>query len=147
MPTRKLIALALACGIAILLAGGVQLLLLSRRDKSNGPSLKPLGTVVSIGGMRISPDAVSKATGELRVQVSMSAASAAVDHPADGWALLSGTGSLVDRLGTDCAATLAAAQQLTCTVRFAVPAETTGLVVLFGRGSARASWSGQPIGS
>jgi hypothetical protein len=140
-----LIALAMLCGIAILVAGGVWLVTADR----GGEAALSIGRVATVGevsaavlGATFEPD------GRLALDVEMGAPEAAVGDPAQGWAVISSRG-LVERVDASdapdaCAGRdVAAGESLRCTVTFAPTAEQAPgpLVAVYGRGEDRASWS------
>ena len=53
MSTRKLIAVALLAGLAILVAGGIQLVLLARDDDGGSRDVAELGAPATIDGIGV----------------------------------------------------------------------------------------------
>ncbi len=151
--TRRLIAVALLCGLAILVAGGIWLFQEGRAGDA-GPSVPVLavGMPATIGPMSVTLDqAEVGAGGQVVLHVRMEAVSAEVSDPARGWAVLSNRGpSLVDRAdpqpagGVPCLGVpLAKGATLSCSLYFNATAGqvSAGLQALYGRGSARAVWT------
>jgi hypothetical protein len=71
MSTRKLIALALGCALVILLAGGIQLVLLSERDTARVEALAA-GQSAEVGKLRIAVLSTEVTPGALRVKATLS---------------------------------------------------------------------------
>ena len=89
MSTRRLILLALACGLAILVAGGVQLL----RISGNEGSTLAVGDSAELATVSVTLTAADLADDHVRVVVRLAqdrAASASYDGSLVGWALLTG---------------------------------------------------------
>lgn len=89
MSTRKLILLALACGLAILVAGGVQLL----RISDGAPSLLQVGDSVEISS--VTAQVIDRTTTDRDVRVTVrlrlaATAGAPIAEPLVGWSLLTG---------------------------------------------------------
>ena len=104
--TRKLIAVALVAGLAILLAGGIQLVLLAGRGDDDGGdarALAELGTSVVIDGVDVAATAARREGPLLVLTVSFGAAGdgadadTSVDELARGWALFAPDADLVPR--------------------------------------------------
>lgn len=149
MSTRRLIALALVCGIAILVAGGVQLLLLSRDSGDEAPAalLQP-GSPAEVGDVSaVLEGAVRTSAGdvELDVALELAAGGGSVDDAEAGWGLLRGdSGALVDRVddaGTCAGRAIGPGEAVRCTVLFR-PAEDAGtsFVGVYVREGRAASW-------
>lgn len=133
MSTRKLIAIALVCGLAILLAGGVQLVLLSGRHKDSTVALLTEGQTAKVGAVDATLVAHEVAGDEVRISVRLAGASA----DANGWALVTRNGRLVPRLsaGAGCIG------GGTCDVVFdAKGIDPVGLIAIYGQGTERRSW-------
>jgi len=84
-----LILLALACGLAILVAGGVQLL----RISDTAPSLLKVGDSIEISSVTAQVQSGSVVDGEVRVGVRLrlaATAGAPITEPLVGWSLLTG---------------------------------------------------------
>lgn len=89
MSTRRLILLALACGLAILVAGGVQLLRISNNEGST-LSLGDSAELATVGASVAAAEVVDE---HVRVVVRLSqdaSASAAFEGGLVGWSLLTG---------------------------------------------------------
>ena len=70
MSTRKLIALAMGCALVILLAGGIQLLLLSKRDTVTVTALAA-GQSTAVGDTRVTVLSTTIADGTVRVATAL----------------------------------------------------------------------------
>jgi hypothetical protein len=151
--TRRLIALALACGLAILVAGGVWLVLASRgSDDDLVASFLPEGATAEVGGLVVGVTGSHLADGVLVLDVQMVGGSEAAGAPGRSWGVISGRG-LVDRpedqsdAPDPCAGQdLAAGAELTCSIAFrpTPDQQASQLVAVFGRGGQRASWELAP---
>jgi hypothetical protein len=135
--TRTLLLLAVACGLAILVAGTIQLLRLANED--TGADLHAVGDSVRVGDLDVTvlsfTDSDGTATAEVRL--------GGVDDPAgvDDFRLvvpgrsLAPTGQGPD----DCAGTTVAVAE--CTVTFDTSAASgDGRVLLYRRGDDVARW-------
>lgn len=91
MSTRKLIALALACGLAILVAGGVMLVWLAGNEEQLTLD-EPLavGESADVGGRRVTVLATEQVNDWFVVEVEIAPGGEAGGDAADGWALLAG---------------------------------------------------------
>jgi hypothetical protein len=141
MSTRKLIALALACGMAILVAGAWQLFNL----KVTHVDSLALGQGVAVSGVEVTLSSVRLQDGQVVVAIALKAGAAAIDDPAARWSLANSSNSPIARSGSDCAdgGPLTAGQSRSCVVRFD-PAgrSTTGLLTVRYNDSGRtAIWS------
>ena len=133
MSTRKLITLALLCGLAILLAGGIQLVILSGRSKSSSGVLLHEGVTARVGA--VDATLVSHHLDGQVVVLDVRLAGPSSD--ASGWALVSSTGTLVPRLsaGSGCLG------GGSCEVRFnGRGVAPKGLIAIYGQGDQRRSW-------
>ena len=154
MSTRRLIALALACGLAILVAGGVWLVLAGRgTDDDLVASFLPEGATAQVGGL------VVGVVGSRLDRRRSAGARRADDRRVRGrrragrsWGVISGRG-LVERpedqsgLPRACAGQdLPAGGELTCSIAFRPTADqqASQLVAVFGRDGQRASWELAP---
>jgi hypothetical protein len=135
--TRTLLLLAVACGLAILVAGTIQLLRLANEDAS--PNLHAVGDSVRIGDLDVTvlsfTDTGGTATAELRL--------GGVDDPdgVDDFRLVAPGRSLAPtgRGSDDCAGTTVAMAE--CTVTFDTSAASgDGRVLLYRRGDDVARW-------
>lgn len=142
MSTRRLIAAALLCGLAILLAGGIFLVnLAANQDDLTVPDLLVLGQSADVEGVQatvLSADATDRA---LVLHVRLQAAGEPVADAADGWAVV--IGSIRDPLetatDTPCAGReVPAGATVECDLAFAA-ADGTAFVE-YARGEARARW-------
>jgi hypothetical protein len=135
MKTRTLLLMALGCGLAIMLAGAVFLVQLTRQDEPETPLL--VGAAATVGDMTVSVDEVSEVDGELTVTVTLNGA--ADESPADDFRLIaSGRPAAVSE--TSCAMT-AVDDAETCTVTFDVSAaDGVSRVLFYERGEERARW-------
>jgi hypothetical protein len=127
--TRKLIVVAMLAGLAILVAGGIQLVALANRDDT-APSTLAIGERVTVGGIELAVTNVDRAD-EIVVTVDTDATTGDMS----GLALIGSTGELVPREDIAC--------DEVCTVRFS-PGDidvSGALTVLFGRDDERASWA------
>jgi hypothetical protein len=139
MKTRTLLMLALACGLAILLAGGVLLLQLLNRADVVPPT--PLGEQAMVGDMAVSVVTFDETAGVMTVDVMLSG----VDDPdgADGFRLIA-SGREAERLdgadtGVSCATT--SVEVSACTLAFDVsPADGVSRVLFYRRGDQQARW-------
>jgi hypothetical protein len=150
--TRRLIALALACGLAILVAGGMWLFLASRQgDEASG--LLQVGVSADVEGIEASVVGWQLDAGDrLLLDVTMTAGSDAVGDPGRSWRVVSSRG-LVDRPEDQSAASvpclgrdLAAGEALACTVVFAPTVEQADadLAASFVHAGGQASWDLTP---
>jgi hypothetical protein len=84
MSTRRLILLALVCGLAILIAGGVKLLQVADQDAS--VEILGLGDVALVGDMDVTVTQVQR-RGDATL-VSIELGGVATPDAADGWVML-----------------------------------------------------------
>jgi hypothetical protein len=127
--TRKLILVAMVAGLAILVAGGIQLVGLSNRSTEPEPTLA-VGERASVGGVELAVTGVDRDPEAIVVTVETDAA----DDAMTGLALIGSTGELVPRDEIECSTG--------CTVTF-LPGDldvSGALTVLYGRDDERASW-------
>lgn len=138
MKTRTLLLLALACGLAIMLAGAVFLIQLTTQDESAEPSA--LGEVVGVGDMRVRVDGSVETAGELDVTVTIGG----VDDPdgAAGFRLIaSGRASTPTVSGGREACRATTLAMVTCHLYFDVSAaDGDSRVLFYDRGEERARW-------
>lgn len=138
MKTRTLLLLALACGVAIMAAGAVLLVQLSRQESASEPV--PLGETTRVGDMRVAVADSAERDGVLTVDVTIGG----VDDP-DGAAafrlIAAGRAATrVDGAGDDCGATTVADQR--CVVRFDVSAaDGESRVLFYERGDEQVRWA------
>lgn len=132
MKTRTLLLLAVACGLAILLAGGVLLVQIATREDVRPPS--PLGEEVRVGDMTVIVDTSTEDGGRRSVEIRIGG----VEDP-DGTAGFRMIASarpapLVDSCG-------ATTRLLTtCTLVFEVPDDGGSRQLLYDRGDRSARW-------
>ncbi|TDT17265.1 hypothetical protein BDK89_2873 [Ilumatobacter fluminis] len=136
--TRTLLLLALACGLAIMLAGAVFLFQLAGQDDVS--EAVPIGEPVDVGDLTIEVEAADEADGVLSVGIRI----AGVDDPdgAAGFRLIA-SGRPIAPVDTDapdaCAATTVA--ESVCVVRFDVSsADGSSRVLFYERGEEQARW-------
>ena len=151
MSTRKLILAALVCGLVILLAGGIQLVVLSGDDGGDASrALLAAGEVAEVSGVTASVESVAGEDGRLVVAVTMAVddGGEALDDAEEGWALfVTGASEPAPRVAPEerpCrGVAVPPGATVHCQVAFDVSGDAgdeAGPVVLFGRGSERASW-------
>jgi hypothetical protein len=138
MKTRTLLLLALACGVAIMLAGAVFLVQLSGQDDVEPPIA--LGDSATAGDMTVVVDGADESAGFLDVAVRIGGV--ADDDGAGGFRLIA-SGRAVEPVtdGVDggCGPTTVAEQ--TCIVRFDVSAaDGTSRVLFYERGEDGVRW-------
>lgn len=148
MSTRKLILLALACGLAILVAGSVQLLRINDSDAS----LLSVGDSVELSSVTAQVLSREVTERDVRVTVRLSLASSAggpLSEPLVGWSLL--TGGLTEPLaagpatGADPAScsesTIEPGSVLDCVLAFAVvPSEPETTLVTYRVVGEQVTW-------
>ena len=147
MSTRKLIAVALLCGLAILVAGGIQLFRISDRSQRTVDVLEQ-GQTATVGDVSVTVEGSARTANDIWATVQLSAPSSgggsagAVDV-ARGFSLLIG-GKLESPTTAEpapgrCPATVAAADlPLRCEVHFAAHDGTATLS--FSRGDEQRLW-------
>ena len=136
MKTRTLLLLALACGVAIMLAGAVLLFQLTTRDDVE-PAVA-VGVEASAGDMTIMVDRADETAGTLAVTVRIGG----VDDP-DGSAgfRLIASGRAVEPVDGDGACGATTVEPVVCTVRFDVSgADGTSRVLFYQRGESSVRW-------
>ncbi|MAT07439.1 MAG: hypothetical protein CL424_20635 [Acidimicrobiaceae bacterium] len=138
MKTRTLLLLALACGLAIMLAGAVFLFQLAGQD--DVADAIPIGEPVEIGDLTVEVEAADESDGVLSVGIRV----AGVDDPdgASGFRLIASGRPLApveDDAADACAATTV--EETVCVVRFDVStADGTSRVLFYERGEEQARW-------
>jgi len=142
MKTRTLLLLALACGAAIMAAGAVFLVQLSRQADAAPPV--PFGEATQVGDMRVVVDGADVHDGVLEVSVTIGG----VDDPdgSDGFRVIASGHAAKPQDATNdegadglCGATTRKAQR--CIVRFDVSdARGDSRVLFYERGDDRARW-------
>ncbi|HEY5664929.1 MAG TPA: hypothetical protein VIS05_12935 [Ilumatobacter sp.] len=138
MRTRTLLMLALACGLAIMLAGAVLLFQLAGRGDVAAPVA--LGVPATVGDMTVVVDAATESGGVLDVTVRIGGVD---DTDGAGGFRLIASGRPVLALPGDtadaCTATSLAPR--TCHVRFDTStADGSSRVLFYERGDAQARW-------
>ncbi len=137
MKTRTLLILAVICGALILVAGGIQLLRLSRQTSSVPPLA--VGDTARAGDAEVTVNSVSISDSLVTIDVVLSG----VDDPdgLDSFTLLQpGTVAEFDPATTTCAGLTVAEQQ--CTLGFVPSAnESESLQLLFRRADTQARWT------
>jgi hypothetical protein len=136
MKTRTLLLLAVTCGLAILVAGTVQLLRLANQDTA---TVLKVGDSATAGDARVEVAAFDEADGFAVVTVILSG----VDD-ADGLQgfTLVGTGSVAAPTGAgDQACTGFTSEPLSCTLTFATSEmQTADRLLVFARADQKARW-------
>ena len=138
MKTRTLLLLALACGLAIMLAGAVFLFQLAGQDDVS--EARAIGEAVEIGDLVVEVEAADESGGVLSVGIRL----AGVDDPdgATGFRLIA-SGRPIAPIDTDaddaCGGTTVA--ETVCVVRFDVSvADGSSRVLFYERGEEQARW-------
>lgn len=141
MRTRTLLLLAVGCGLAILLAGGIQLFRLSGEQEQTTEQLE-LGAIGTAGDLRVTVVRALEADGLMRVDVRLSG----VDDPAglDDFRLVV-TGGPIEPLAAaqagDGACDGFTEAEQTCSLVFGTAeVEGTARVLLLDRGEDRLRW-------
>lgn len=139
MRTRTLLLLAVVCGLAILLAGGIQLLRLSDSESADADDLR-IGDRAAAGDATVTVLAADEASGELTVSLRLGG----VDDPEGiGGFTLVVSGDVLRPLppsGDDCTALTEA--EVDCTLRFDTSdVEGRTRVLLVRRGEDQRRWS------
>lgn len=136
MKTRTLLLLALVCGTAILLAGGVMLFQLTGESDLADPT--PVGEPALVGDMTVIVEDVDETTGELEVLLRIGG----VDDPdgGSGFRLIaSGRPVLPTAAPESCDLTTVAEQ--VCSLHFDVSsADGSSRVLFYERGDEQARW-------
>jgi hypothetical protein len=134
--TRTLLLLALACGVAIMLAGAVLLFQLSTRDDVEPPVA--IGNEAVVGDMLVVVEGASESAGTIEVTVRIGG----VDDSdgAAGFRLIASGRAVEPIVGGDvCTATTV--DVATCTVRFDVSgADGSSRVLFYERGDDGVRW-------
>jgi hypothetical protein len=150
--TRRLIATALLCGLAILVAGGVWLFLTARSSDDTSAAISgQVGRPVLLGPLSLTAQGAEVgADGSVALAVEMAAVTGDVPHPAQGWAVFSNRNvARLDRVPppADAAdacteADLSKGQTVSCRLFFHGTSEQVraGLLAIYGLGSSRAVW-------
>jgi hypothetical protein len=132
--TRNLLLLALACGLAIMLAGAVFFFQLATQDEAEPPV--EIGEPVEVGDMSVTVDEAIETGG--RLVVSIRIGGAADDDPSDEFRLIA-SARPVAVAATDCVASSAVTQE--CTVEFDVSGvDGVSRQLFYERGDEQARW-------
>ena len=137
MRTRTLLLLAVVCGLAILIAGVVQLLRVAGQD--DPPRAVAIGEPVRVGDMQVTVEDVSERSGTVLVDVELGG----VEDPdgADGFTLTT-PGGLIEpdpTAGNHCGATTPRVEP--CTLAFPLGDGTGSTrVLVYQRGDERVRW-------
>ncbi len=135
--TRTLLLLAVACGLAILVAGVVQLLRVANADPST--RAVDVGSVVRVGDMAVTVEHVDERPGFVLVAIEIGG----VDDPAGTEAfklVVPGKVLVADpTAGDHCGTTTVQVQP--CVLAFRLPADAgSSRVLLYQRGDERVRW-------
>ena len=137
MRTRTLMLLAVACGLLILVAGGVQLLRVANQD--DPPRAVAIGETVRVGDMELVVQGFSERAGRVLVDVELGG----VDDPdgAGAFRLVVPGGALEadPDAGNHCGATTTLVEPCTLAFRLGDDAGSTR-VLLYQRGDERVRW-------
>ena len=135
MKTRNLLLLALACGLAIMLAGAVFFFQLATQDEPD-PAV-PIGETAEVGDMSVVVTDVDEADGTLRVGITLGGADDG--DPADEFRLIAAARP-VRLASSTCAASTPTGLQ-SCTITFDVT-DVDGIsrVLFYERGEEQARW-------
>jgi len=139
--TRTLLLLAVACGLAILAAGVVQLLRIANQDEA--AAVVPIGQAVRVGDMSVTVEAVTERQGSVLVDVQIGGVDDA--SGSEPFRLVVPSGALVPdgSAGNHCGATTVQVQP--CTLAFRLGADAgSSRVLLYQRGDERVRWDLAP---
>lgn len=138
MRTRTLLILAVCCGFAILLAGGIQLLRIANQESSD-VEFSELGETVQVGDMTIVVESFTEADGVATVAVRIGGVDD-VDGAAEFRLGVAGDVIVANRSGDGaCGATTVAEQS--CVLRFGVADAAGGArILVYERGDEDARW-------
>lgn len=135
MKTRTLLMLALACGLAIMLAGAVFLFQLTTQEELAEPV--PIGEQVRVGDMMVSVTNASE-QGDGRLAIVIEIGGTVDEQPADEFRLIA-SGRALSVLDTTCPPAESFVQA--CIVSFDVSeADGVSRVLFYERGDDRARW-------
>lgn len=143
MSTRRLILTALVCGLAILLAGGIQLFRIADDDPVELPGL---GDARTVSGVEVTVVNVGETGDATLVEVSVRATSPDVTGNAgEGWTLVRGNPFSPIDVPADAGAVACSTVELTadaqdCVVAFAAPGNDARFLG-YQRGSVEARWA------
>lgn len=134
MKTRNLLLLALACGLAIMLAGAVFFFQLATQDEAE-PAV-PIGEQVEVGDMLVTVEAAEEVGGVLRVDLTIGGT--ADDDPSDEFRLIA-SARPVAVATTTCGPSDAPTRA--CSITFEVgDADGVSRVLFYDRGEEQARW-------
>ena len=136
MKTRTLLLLALVCGTAILLAGGVMLFQLTGESDLADPT--PVGEPALVGDMTVIVEDVDETTGELEVLLRIGG----VDDPdgGSGFRLIASGRPVLPTASPELCGLTTVAEQV-CSLHFDVPsADGSSRVLFYERGDEQARW-------
>lgn len=140
MKTRTLLLLSVACGLVILVAGGLKLLQVAT-DRTEVPVLST-GDESRIGDMTVRVESITVGTSGTEARVAMAGVPGAT--AVDGWRLL-GDGEVVEPFTTvgdgvcDARTTVPDAGEVVCVVRF--PSVETVQAVAYTRAGEQRQWA------
>lgn len=136
MKTRTLLLLALACGVAILLAGGVLLVQLAGRDEPRPAAA--IGDTVTVGDMSVRVDQATESDGVVVVDVVVGGVDD--DDGAAGFRMIASGRPARSLDGADaCGSTTESPAP--CVLRFDVSgADGRSRVLFYARGDETARW-------
>lgn len=133
--TRNLLLLALACGLAIMLAGAVFFFQLATQDETTPPV--PVGDETQVGDMRVTVTDVDERAGTLRVTITIGGTED--DDPTDEFRLIASARPV--QLGTSTCSASTPAERQTCTISFDVAGvDGVSRVLFYERGEEQARW-------
>ena len=137
MRTRTLLLLAVGCGLAILVAGVVQLLRIANQDEA--AAVVPIGQTVRVGDMSVTVEDVSERPGSVLVDVEIGGVDDASGSEAFRLVVPSGALEPDATAGNHCGATTVQVQP--CTLAFRVDDDAgSSRVLLYQRGDERVRW-------
>lgn len=135
MKTRNLLLLALACGLAIMLAGAVFFFQLATQDEAIPPV--PVGDEARVGDMLVTVTDVDETGGTLRVTITIGGTDD--DDPADEFRLIASARPV--QLGASTCAASTSGERQTCTLTFDVgDVDGASRVLFYERGEEQARW-------
>jgi hypothetical protein len=135
--TRTLLLLALACGVAIMLAGAVFLVQLVGQEDAEAPVA--LGIAVKVGDMNVTVEDVSESAGDLRVTLRIGG----IDDPdpLDEFRLIASGRAVHPQTGGEDQCAALTVTPTTCVLSFDVSdADGSSRVLFYERGDDSARW-------
>ncbi len=137
MKTRTLLLLALACGLAILLAGGALLVMLAGQDDPEPPV--PLGVEASVGDMRVTVGAAAERAEPQDLTVELELGGVDDRDGTDGFELIASGRPIKPSESSTCGVTTS--EPVECTLVFDVStADGESRVLRYQRGDDQARW-------